>query len=132
MKPIAIIATVIATASGLAPALSAAELAYPKRVMVQMVSNPKHIILEVGFVVITRDDTQKTFADLVEKQVGPRWWPFTHASVYRFSDSTNAWELVMTRDTSTTKTVVGVPLPGLVLDELRSGDVVRLTGGWVS
>ena len=100
--------------------------------MVEMVSHPQHSVLEVGFVVVTREDAGKTFADLVEKQVGRRWWPFTHAAVYRFSDHTNAWELVMTRDTSATKKVAGrLPLPGLELDELRSGDVIRLTSGMV-
>ena len=112
--------------------LLADEPAGPKRIMVQMVSYPHHTIVEVGFVVITREDAGKTFADLVEKQVGPRWWPFTHASVYRFSDYTNSWEFLMTRDTSKTKAGDGrLPLPELALDELRSGDVIRLTGGMV-
>ena len=84
-------------------------------------------ILAAGVVVVAPEDAAKTFGELVEKQIGAHWWGFSRGAVYRFSTRTRAWELIMTRDVSTTETIVG-GMSGLRLTELQTGDVMRLSG----
>jgi len=120
------VATVLAAAV-LANVSVAADRADEKRIVVQMISGDGEL-LAVALVTITPEDAARSLAELVEKQVAPKWWGFSRGVVYRFSQRTQTWDVVMTRDIRKTETVVGEMSAGLKLSELRSGDVIRLSG----
>ena len=131
MKRIAGLIVAVSLTLGSSAAVTARDGApEEKQVIVQMISGDGEI-LAVGLIVISPGDDSRPLAELVEKQVGRQWWGLSRGVVYRFSERTQTWEAIMTRDIGETETVVGTMSAGLRLSELRSGDVIRLSGNVV-
>lgn len=121
-----VVAAAFLTLTAIAQSPHPSEKGDEKRFVIQMVSGDGDI-LGVELIVARAGDEAKTPGELLEKQVGAKWWGLTRGVVYRFSERTKAWEAVMTRHIYTTETFVGA-LPGLKVSELRTGDVIVASG----
>jgi hypothetical protein len=129
VKPISFIVAAVLAAAIFANASVAADRTDERRVVVQMISGDGEL-LAVGLVTITPEVAARSLAELVEKQVGLKWRGFSRGVVYRFSQRTQTWDVVMTRDIRKTETVVGEMSGGLSLraSQWRCDSLIRRCG----